>query len=60
MMKLKIHKTIILPLLLHVYHTWPRSFREEYKLQMFENKAFRKLFGAKKKGIYDLYSNSVL
>ena len=47
-MKVKTYKTIILPVVLYGCETWSVTLREEHRLRVFENKVFRKIFGAKK------------
>jgi hypothetical protein len=46
--KVKIYKTIILPVVLHECETWSLTLREEYRLGVFENKVLRRLIGPKK------------
>ena len=43
--KIKIHKTIILPIELYGYETWSLTLREECRLKEFDNKILRKIFG---------------
>ena len=47
-LKVKTHKTIILPVVLYGCETWSLTLREEHRLRVFENKILRKIFGAKK------------
>jgi hypothetical protein len=42
-LKIRIYNTIILPFVLYGYETWSVTFREETKLQVFENKVPRKI-----------------
>jgi hypothetical protein len=44
----KIHKTIILPVLLYGCETWSLTLREENKLRVFENRILRRVFGPKR------------
>ncbi|PSN31722.1 hypothetical protein C0J52_23185 [Blattella germanica] len=44
--KLKMYKTVILPVILYGCETWTNSLREETRL--FENKVLRKFFGPKR------------
>jgi hypothetical protein len=37
----KIHKTIILPVVLYAYETWFLTLREEHRLRVFENRVLR-------------------
>ena len=43
--KLKIHRTIILPVVLYGYETWSLPLREERRLRTFENRLLRRIFG---------------
>jgi hypothetical protein len=45
---MRIYKTIILPVNLYGCETWSLTFREEYKLRVFENKVLRRIFGSKR------------
>ena len=47
-LKIKIYRTIILPVLLYGYETWSPTLREERRLQVFENRVLRRLFGPKR------------
>ncbi|KAJ4433920.1 hypothetical protein ANN_16234 [Periplaneta americana] len=46
--KVRIYKTVILPVVLYGCETWTLTLREEYGLRVFENKMLRKIFGAKR------------
>jgi hypothetical protein len=43
--KIKMYKTIILPVALHWYETWSLTLGEEHRLRMFENRVLRRKFG---------------
>uniref|UniRef100_A0A8D9EGY4 Craniofacial development protein 2 n=1 Tax=Cacopsylla melanoneura TaxID=428564 RepID=A0A8D9EGY4_9HEMI len=43
--KMKIYKAVIIPVLTYGCETWPLTKQTEYKLQTFENKVLRKIFG---------------
>jgi hypothetical protein len=43
--KIKIHKTIILSIVLHGCETWYITLKEEGRLRVFENRVVRKIFG---------------
>jgi hypothetical protein len=45
--KVKICKTIILPVVLYGSETWSLTLREEHRLRMFDNRALRRMFGSK-------------
>ncbi|KAJ4444744.1 hypothetical protein ANN_06541 [Periplaneta americana] len=47
-LKVRIYKTVTLPVVLYGCETWTLTLREEQRLRMFENKVFRKIFGAKR------------
>jgi hypothetical protein len=46
--KIKIYKTIILPVVLYVCETWSLMLREEHRLRVFENRVLRRIFGLKR------------
>jgi hypothetical protein len=46
--KVKMYKTIILPVVLYVCETWSLTLREEHRLRVFENRVLRRLFGPKR------------
>jgi hypothetical protein len=46
--KVKIYKTIILPVVLYGCETWSFTLREEHRLRVFENRVRRRIFGPKK------------
>jgi hypothetical protein len=45
--KVKIYKTIILPVVLYRHETWSLTLREEHRLRVFENRVLRGIFGPK-------------
>jgi len=47
-LKIKIHRTKILPLVLYGYETWSLTLREERRLRLFENRVLRRIFRPKK------------
>ncbi|KAJ4440235.1 hypothetical protein ANN_08374 [Periplaneta americana] len=47
-LKVRIYKTVILPVVLYGCETWTITLREEHRLRVFENKVLRKIFGAKR------------
>jgi hypothetical protein len=46
--KVKIHKTIILPVVSYGYETWSLTLREEHGLKVFENRVLGRIFGPKR------------
>jgi hypothetical protein len=67
--KIKIYKTIILPVVLYGCETWSLTSREEHRLRVFENRVLRRIFGSKRdevigswrklhnEELHDLYSS---
>ena len=47
-LKIKIFRTIILPVVLYVCETWSLTLREKRRLRMFEKRVLRKIFGLKR------------
>jgi hypothetical protein len=46
--KIRMHKTIILPVVLYGHETWFLTLREEHRLKVFENRVLRQIFELKK------------
>jgi len=44
-LKIKIYRTIILPVVLYGCETWSLTLRDKRKLRVFENRALRRIFG---------------
>jgi len=47
-MKIKIYRTIIMPVVLYGFETWSLTLREERRLRVFENRVLRRIFGPKR------------
>jgi len=47
-LKVKIYRTIILPVVLYGCETWSLALREEMKLRVFENMVLRRIFGPRR------------
>ena len=47
-LKIKIYRTIILPVVLYGRETWSLTLREERKLRVFENMVLRRIFGPRR------------
>ena len=47
-LKIKIYRTIILPVVLYGCETWSLTLREERRLRVFENSVLRRVFGPKR------------
>ena len=68
-LKINIHRTKILPVVLYGCETWSLTLREERSLRLFENRVLRRIFGSKRdevtgewrklhnKELSDLYSS---
>ena len=50
-LKIKIYRTIILPVVLYGCETWSVTLREERRLRVFENRVLRRIFGPKRDGV---------
>ena len=47
-LKIKIYRTMILPVVLYGCETWSLTLREEHRLRVFENGVLRRVFGPKR------------
>ena len=47
-LKIKIYRTIILPVVLYGCETWSLNLREEHRLRVFEQRVLRGIFGPKR------------
>jgi len=68
-LKIKIYRTVILPVVLYGCETWSLTLQEERKLRVFENMVLKKIFGPRRdevtgewrrlhnEGLNDLYSS---
>jgi hypothetical protein len=45
--KIKIYRTVILPVVLYGCETCSVTLREDYRLRVFENRVLRRIFGPK-------------
>jgi len=50
-LKIKIYRTIILPVVLYGCETWSLTLREERKLMVFENMVLRRIFGRRRDAV---------
>jgi hypothetical protein len=55
--KVKVHKTIILPAVLHGCDTWSLTVREERRLRVFENRVLRRIIGPKSDNVAGEWRN---
>jgi hypothetical protein len=51
--KVKIYKTIILPVVLYGCETWSLTLREQHRLRVFENRVLRRIFGPKRNEVME-------
>jgi hypothetical protein len=47
-LKIKIYKTVILPVVLYGCETWSLTLRKEHRLRVFQNRLLRRIFGPKR------------
>ena len=47
-LKIKIYRTIILPVVLYWCETWSLTLREERRLRVFKNRVLRRVFGPRR------------
>jgi hypothetical protein len=47
-LRIKIYKTVTLPVVLYGCETWSLTLREEHRLRVFENRMLRRIFGPKR------------
>ena len=47
-LKIKMYRTIILPVVLYGCETWSLTLREKRKVRVFENKVLRRIFGPRR------------
>jgi len=50
-LKIKIYRTLILPVVLYGCETWSLTLREERRLRVFENRMLRRVFGPKREEV---------
>jgi hypothetical protein len=49
--KIKIYRTIVLPVALYGCETWSLTLREEHRLRVYENIMLRRIFGPERDGV---------
>ena len=50
-LKIKIYRNIILPVVFYEYETWSFKLREESRLRVFENRVLRRIFGLRREEV---------
>jgi hypothetical protein len=56
-LKIRIYKTISLPVVLYGCETWSLTLRKEHRLRVFENRVLRKIFGPKRDEVTEEWRN---
>jgi hypothetical protein len=46
--KIRVYRTVVLPVVLYGCKTWSLTLREEQRLRVFENRVLRRIFGPKR------------
>jgi hypothetical protein len=46
--KIRVYRTIVLPVVFYGCETWSLAVRKEQRLRVFENRALRRIFGRKR------------
>jgi hypothetical protein len=57
--KIRIYKTIILPVVLYGCETCSITLREEHRLRVFENRVLRRIFGLKRDKVTEEWRNCI-
>jgi hypothetical protein len=52
-LKIRIYKTIMLPVVLYGCETWSLTLWEEHRLRVFENRVLRRISGPKKEEVME-------
>jgi len=47
-LKIKLYRTIIMPIVLYGCETWLLTLRDEHRLRVFEKRVLRRIFGLKR------------
>jgi hypothetical protein len=58
--RIRIYKTIILPVVQYGYQTWPLTFWEEHGLDVFEYRVLRRIFGPKRDEVQEGRENCIM
>jgi hypothetical protein len=58
--KIKVCRTIILPVVLYGCETWSLTLREERRLRVFENRVKRRLYGSKREEVMGSGENYIM
>jgi hypothetical protein len=58
-LKIKIYRTIILPFVFYGCETWSLTLRKEHRLEVFEKRELRRIFGPKRDEVQESGENYV-
>jgi hypothetical protein len=58
--KIRIYKTIILPVVLYGCETWSLTLRGEHGLRVFENRVLRRIFRSKRDEVREVGENYIM
>ena len=47
-LKIKIYRTMVLPVVLYAFETWSLTLREERRMRLFEKRVLRRIFGPRR------------
>jgi len=59
-LKIKIYRTIILPIVLYGCETWSLTLMEERRLRVFENRVLRRVFRPKRDAVTGEWKNYIM
>jgi hypothetical protein len=58
--KIKIYKTIILPVVLYGCESWSLTLREKHRLKVFEKRVLRRIFDPKRDEVREIGGNCIM
>jgi len=58
--KIRIFRTIILPVVLYGCETWSLTLRDEHRLKVLENRVLRRIFGPKRDEVTGSVENYIM
>jgi len=59
-LKIRIFRTIILPVVLYGCETWSLTLRDEHRLKVLENRVLRRIFGPKRDEVTGSVENYIM
>jgi hypothetical protein len=60
LLKIRIYKNIILPVVLYGCEIWSLTLKEKHRLRVFENRVLRKMFGLKRNEVVGGAKNCIM